>query len=151
MISCADCGNTDIDKTLMAPNVRSQRSAAADVQPPSKSHGRVHALAAPSTPAEQAMAELRRKIEANSEYVGTDFAQQARQMHEGDAPARSIYGEAESNEARQLDGGRRADPAPALSSGPQGQLTPSPNAHLPDRCGSGLTAKFHQDPEQGAS
>lgn len=48
------------------------------------------------------MAELRRRIEANSEYVGTNFVQQARLMHDGDAPTRSIHGEAKPNEARQL-------------------------------------------------
>ncbi|MFX0542585.1 DUF1178 family protein [Roseovarius sp. S4756] len=96
MVSCAVCGITDVEKTIMAPSVRSGRKGDAEDAP------RAHALAAPSTPAEQAMAELRRRIEANSEYVGTDFAKQARQMHEGDAPTRSIHGEARLGEARKL-------------------------------------------------
>jgi hypothetical protein len=98
LVSCSMCGDTDVEKTVMAPSVRSARAQPADAQPPS----RPHALAAPSTPAEQAMADLRRRIEANSEYVGTDFVQQARLMHDGDAPTRSIHGEAKPNEARQL-------------------------------------------------
>uniref|UniRef100_UPI00262054BB DUF1178 family protein n=1 Tax=uncultured Roseovarius sp. TaxID=293344 RepID=UPI00262054BB len=57
--------------------------------------------AAPS-PAEQALAELRRKIEENSDYVGLNFASEARDMHAGLSPGRSIYGEAKADEARKL-------------------------------------------------
>jgi hypothetical protein len=48
------------------------------------------------------MAALRRKIEANSDYVGTNFAAEARRMHDGDSPARAIHGEARPAEARKL-------------------------------------------------
>jgi hypothetical protein len=95
LIVCAICGDTDVEKSIMAPSVQQGRSDAAGPSRP-------HTLAAPSTAAEQAMAELRRKIEANSDYVGTDFAHQARKIHAGDAPARSIPGEAAPNEARKL-------------------------------------------------
>jgi hypothetical protein len=59
-------------------------------------------LSQPDNPQEQALADLRRKIEANSDYVGMNFAQEARAMHDGDAPVRSIYGEARIDEARKL-------------------------------------------------
>ena len=59
-------------------------------------------LSAPASPAEQALAELRRRIEASSEDVGRDFAAEARRIHEGDAPARPIIGEARPAEARAL-------------------------------------------------
>ena len=48
------------------------------------------------------MIELKRKVQENSEYVGSDFATEARKIHDGDAPERSIYGEAEPEEARKL-------------------------------------------------
>ena len=41
-------------------------------------------------------------MEQNSEYVGTEFAAEARAMHEGDTPERSIYGEANQEDARKL-------------------------------------------------
>ncbi len=86
-LACAVCGVADVTKTLMAPAV----SAEAD-----------RPLSAPGSAAEQALADLRRKVEENSEYVGLSFAAQARAMHDGDAPARSIYGEARIDEARAL-------------------------------------------------
>jgi hypothetical protein len=41
-------------------------------------------------------------VEQGSEYVGMNFATEARAIHDGDAPARSIYGEAKPEEARAL-------------------------------------------------
>ena len=77
----------------MAPRVRPARSAATPGDRP---------LSAPASGVEAALAEMRRKIEENSDYVGLNFAAEARAIHEGDAPARSIYGEAKAEEARQL-------------------------------------------------
>ena len=34
--------------------------------------------------------------------MGSDFAEEARAIHEGEAPERSIYGETDSEQARQL-------------------------------------------------
>ncbi len=48
------------------------------------------------------MAALRAKIEASSEYVGLNFAAEARAIHDGDAPERAIYGEAKPDEAKRL-------------------------------------------------
>jgi hypothetical protein len=86
-VACPDCGSTVVDKALMAPSV---------------SPARDKALAAPRDPREAALAELRRQVEENSEYVGLEFATEARRIHEGEAPERSIYGEARLDEARRL-------------------------------------------------
>lgn len=90
MIACAVCGSTAVEKALMAPAV--QASAPVPEGP----------LTAPASPAEQMLADLRRRIEAESDYVGLSFAAEARAMHEGRAPERSIWGEARLDEARAL-------------------------------------------------
>ena len=95
-ISCPVCGNGAVEKLLMAPNVRPARSAAAEA-PPARPN-----LAEPNSEIEQAMAALKAQIEANSEYVGVNFVAEARKMHAGSAPERSIYGEAKPEEARKL-------------------------------------------------
>jgi hypothetical protein len=51
---------------------------------------------------EEKLAAMRRHIEENSDYVGLNFVAEARKMHAGDAPERSIYGEAKPEEARAL-------------------------------------------------
>lgn len=97
MISCTLCGDTNIEKSIMAPNVQAGRtSRSKNGATPS------NALSIPASRAEQVLAEMRRTIEKNSEYVGTDFVREARQMHEGKAPERSIHGEARIDEARKL-------------------------------------------------
>ncbi|WP_375175309.1 DUF1178 family protein [Pseudooceanicola sp.] len=89
MVGCSVCGSTHVEKAVMAPRVRTGREAA-------------RPLSEPASPAEQALAELRRKIEAESDYVGADFAKEARRIHDGEAEARQIHGEAKLDEARQL-------------------------------------------------
>ena len=100
MVSCVVCGGAKVEKAVMTPRVRTARGAvvATDV-PGDPAPG---PLSQPASPAEQAMAELRKKVEENADYVGTDFASEARAMHDGDKPHRSIYGEAAVGEAKQL-------------------------------------------------
>lgn len=106
MVSCPVCGDTAIEKSLMAPNVQPARTAAPEA---------AHPLSAPVSPLETALAELRRQVEANSEYVGMDFADEARRIHDGESPERAIYGEARADEARKLiEDGVPVTPLPFL-------------------------------------
>ncbi|WP_299427880.1 DUF1178 family protein [uncultured Shimia sp.] len=107
MVACAVCGDTNVEKAMMAPRVRPARSAAAKPQDPTpvpspEAASAPSPLSQPASPAEQALKELRDHVEANSDYVGKDFASEARAMHDGDAPERPIYGEAKVEEAKAL-------------------------------------------------
>ena len=78
----------------MAPQVRLKASKDTDqVETP---------LSTPSSDTERAIAKMKSEIEANSDYVGMNFAAEARAIHDGDAPARSIYGEAKPADAKAL-------------------------------------------------
>ena len=90
-LSCPTCGSGIVERAMMAPSVtaRSERSPDAP-------------LTAPQSDREQALAKLRKRIEAGSEYVGPRFAREARKMHDGDSPERPIYGEARLDEAKRL-------------------------------------------------
>ncbi|MCB2109871.1 MAG: DUF1178 family protein [Defluviimonas sp.] len=90
-VTCTACGSTAIEKALMAPAVRSAGPG-----------GDAPALSAPASGVEAALAEMRHRIEESSDYVGLNFAAEARAMHEGDIPERSIWGEARRDEARRL-------------------------------------------------
>ena len=59
-------------------------------------------LKSDNSAAEQAFKELRKYVEKNSDYVGKEFVKEARDMHEGKAPERSIHGEANPAEAKKL-------------------------------------------------
>lgn len=135
-LSCPLCGNATIEKALMAPAVRPGRAAApaaadpspkgaaapqmrgpAPLAPKAMPTTAAQALSDPGSELESALAALRRQVETHSEYVGADFAAEARKMHEGDAPERAIYGEAKPEEARQLlEDGVPVMPLPFLPS-----------------------------------
>ncbi len=46
--------------------------------------------------------EFRKKVTENADYVGDRFAEEARKIHYDEVEARSIYGEATSDEAKAL-------------------------------------------------
>lgn len=101
-VACAVCGSGEVAKALMAPRV-----SHGDSDKPQAP------LSAPAHPAEQALARLRAHVEANSDYVGSRFAQEARAMHLGEVPERPIWGEARSDEAKALlDDGIPVAPLP---------------------------------------
>lgn len=103
MVSCAVCGGSKVEKAVMTPRVAASR----DKKGP---------LSTPASAAEQAMAELRRKVEDNSDYVGENFATEARAIHDGSAPERAIYGEAKLEDAKKLvEDGVPVAPLPFLS------------------------------------
>lgn len=109
-VTCPQCGTAQVSKALMTPAVRPGRKAAAvpDQAPPAapapapeKTPSRT-VMAAPPPEVAQKLAALRAHIEANADYVGTRFADEARRMHLGDAPERAIYGDAKPEEVREL-------------------------------------------------
>ncbi len=115
-LSCAVCGSGEVDKAIMAPAVSASRDAPAPPMPgPTPPHPQTPAQAsnaqpvarvpaAADMPAEvrHALEKLKKHVEANSDYVGTGFARQARDMHLGDIPERSIYGEVTPKDAKDL-------------------------------------------------
>lgn len=84
-VTCPDCGSKKVEKSLMAPQV-----------------GKSRLSEGPSTTKEKALAELRRKVEEGSDYVGMNFAREARAIHDGEAPDRPIWGEAKVQDAVEL-------------------------------------------------
>jgi hypothetical protein len=86
-ITCPDCGDAQVEKALMAPNI-------------ARSRGKAPAL----SPAQMraALIELRRQVETNCDYVGERFAEEARKIHYGEADPHGIYGEASADESREL-------------------------------------------------
>lgn len=101
MVVCAVCGSDQVEKALMAPRVRPAYKASGHL-PAAPEQAPNRPLSAPANPAEQALAALKKKIEANSDYVGLNFASEARAIHDGTAPERAIYGEARADEAKKL-------------------------------------------------
>ena len=101
LIACPICGGVEIDKAVMAPNIGAKGNRTVTAVAPA-------ALAPPADPAAAmkaalaALAAVQAKALATSEWVGPTFADRARAMHAGDAPAAPIHGLATREEARAL-------------------------------------------------
>ena len=50
----------------------------------------------------ETLSEIRKQIEANCDYVGGNFAEEARKIHYGETQARGIYGEASDEQHQEL-------------------------------------------------
>ncbi|WP_313312169.1 DUF1178 family protein [Pulveribacter sp.] len=108
LVQCPMCASADIRKALSAPrlNLRSNQGSGPD-QPtaaphPPPSTGKDAALASVPAELQAAWLQLSRRIMANTEDVGTRFAQEARRMHHGEIEERGIRGQATAQEAAQL-------------------------------------------------
>lgn len=106
VVACPLCGSTEVTKAPMAPRIaRSGGSAQEPENSSGPADGERHPLPPGEAGAERlmnALQELRRHVEANCDYVGHAFPEEARRIHYGEAPARGIYGEASPEEAAAL-------------------------------------------------
>lgn len=98
LVACAVCGAAEVEKALMAPGVPAKSGRR---EAPQEGGRQMMSTPVPKEVAEK-LAELRRHVEATSDYVGRDFAREARKIHLGETEARSIYGEASAEEAKSL-------------------------------------------------
>ena len=90
-VSCPLCGATQVEKALMAPNLGRGKTRAPESR-----------KAEPAAEARRALLTLRRQVEANCDYVGERFPEEARRIHYGETDPRGIYGETTSEEAEAL-------------------------------------------------
>ena len=91
LLSCETCGSNSISKSLMSPSVNSKEK-----QP-------IKELLKSKPNKEQLiLKKLKKEIEKNCEYVGENFEKEARAIHFGDSPERSIYGKTTLKEAKSL-------------------------------------------------
>jgi len=88
-LSCPSCNSSRVEKAVMAPAVsgtkRTVRNKAAEVRQ-----------------MRQFATGLRKYVQEHADYVGTNFAEEARKIHHGETPDRHIYGEATHKEAQEL-------------------------------------------------
>ena len=125
LVTCPVCGSDGVQKSVMAPRIAGTRQNKLADAPVTKRRRGKPQVAAPELMAAQlpaaqkalleAMRNLRKEVEANAEYVGPKFADEARKIHHEEAPARGIYGEATPEEAKALhEEGVTVYPLPVL-------------------------------------
>ncbi|OJX68135.1 DUF1178 family protein [Magnetospirillum sp. 64-120] len=89
LIACPTCADTKVEKAPMAPRLNKATGQALDAPDMARAM-------------RQALGEIRKSVEANCDYVGEKFPEEARKIHYGETEARPIYGEATQDEAKEL-------------------------------------------------
>lgn len=102
LISCPACGDTTVNRALMAPRIAKggavvDASGAPDPNPAPDKTG----VAIPDH-VRAMLQKLRAEVERNCDYVGPGFADEARRMHRGESDKRGIYGESTPEQAEAL-------------------------------------------------
>ncbi|EJT03705.1 DUF1178 family protein [Rhizobium sp. CCGE 510] len=92
-LTCPVCHSAAVSKLLMAPSVSTARK---------KDERQTLAMNAMRQEALQKLKEAVAAVKANSEDVGTQFPEEARKIHYGEADARGIIGQATVDEAQAL-------------------------------------------------
>ncbi len=118
-LSCPHCGSKKVSKALMAPIVRTSRRQSS-LPVPANFEDTAPAttgvtedteptidIAAPepegaSEVLREALNRVRTYVEKNADYVGDEFAEEARKIHYDETDARDIYGEATAEEVEGL-------------------------------------------------
>ena len=107
LLECPACGDKRVRRALTAPAVSSGARKPAVVAPapapkPEPPNPAV-AAAGPMPDHMRAMLQrLRSEVERNCDYVGPQFAEEARKIHRGESDRRGIYGETSPAEAESL-------------------------------------------------
>jgi hypothetical protein len=116
LLVCPVCGSTKVEKALMAPTVaRRERRSPAARTPAAEDKSPVALISERERELRGKLKELRDELVKNADYVGPQFAEEARKMHYGEIEHRSIYGEASPEEAASLlDDGIEFHPLPYL-------------------------------------
>lgn len=111
LVTCTACGSAHVEKQLMAPGI--------PVKANSKSEAPQKVMAGPVDPRLAMMMdmvrEMRKQVEANAEYVGDRFAEEARKIHYEETEQRGIYGVVSPGDAKALiEEGIAVHPLPRL-------------------------------------
>ena len=120
-ICCPHCGDNQISKSVMAPNISAKSNSRSDEGQMSEDlvgldQVAVSASAGVPENAEisaedvkraaehmhDVMAKYRKFVEDNCENVGDNFAEEARKIHKGESEERGIYGQTTLEESQEL-------------------------------------------------
>ena len=114
LVTCPVCNSARVSKQIMAPNVaRTDRGVAPEAKP--QAQQQMTLLDEKMVALRAMMREMREHIIENTTDVGASFPDEARKIHDGEAEARPIRGEASWDEARALlDDGIEVMPIPPL-------------------------------------
>ncbi len=106
LVACPACGDTKVARALMAPAVprKGERGGSPQLAAEAPAPAAPAKAAAGPVPAQMLamLQRMRAEVERNCDYVGEQFAAEARKIHRGESVKHSIYGESTPEQAEAL-------------------------------------------------
>lgn len=104
LVACPSCGTNAVTRALMAPSIsrKSNKELVIAAEPPAEPALSQTAGGPLPDTVRSALQKLREEVEKNCDYVGADFAEEARRIHYGEVTPRGIYGESSDEEVEAL-------------------------------------------------
>lgn len=100
-VECPACGSRKVAKALMAPRIAGDKAQKESLPAAPAAAGK-QPVSVMATAMRHHLQEVRAKVEANCDYVGDKFPEEARKIHYGETEARGIYGEATDEQHQDL-------------------------------------------------
>ena len=102
LLACPKCGSAKITKTLMAPRIGKSGSDKHPQATQPAPAGSSLKLTPAAVELKKKLKELQSHISKECDYVGSNFAEEARKIYYGETKSQSIRGETTKKEAKEL-------------------------------------------------
>lgn len=113
LVNCPYCGDSAVEKAVMAPNVGSKGNARGEASMPVATVSKDENSPSDIKAMLGVLAKMQTAMLAKSEWVGRKFADKARAMHLGEENHSAIHGEVSADDAKALqDEGVAVAPLP---------------------------------------
>ena len=101
-ISCPYCGSLNIKKNLMSPSVKSSKGKKTNIISKNVKYNEFNKKTNKQIDMMVILRNLKKEIQKNAEFVGNNFAKEAKAIHEGKSKERAIYGQADAKDLEEL-------------------------------------------------
>ena len=101
-ISCPYCGSLNIRKNLMSPSVKSTKGIKPKMNSKNIKHNEFYKNSNKQIDMMVVLRNLKKEIQKNAEFVGNNFAKEAKAINEGKSKQRAIYGQANGKDLEEL-------------------------------------------------
>ena len=101
-ISCPYCGSLKIRKNLMSPSVKTIKKIKPKINSKNVNYDETYKKTSKQVDMMVVLRNLKKEIQKNADFVGKNFAKEAKAIHEGKSKERAIYGQANAKDLEEL-------------------------------------------------
>ena len=102
LLSCPYCGSLNIEKNLMSPSIKSSKPKTLTKISKEIKENNYNKNKGSSFDVLTVLRNVKKEIQKNAEFVGENFAREAKDIKSGKSKKRAIYGHANSKEIKEL-------------------------------------------------